>query len=350
MFTPKFGMFIAPGCNGIRGAVTMGLIALVAGYLYRVKLRHWLLLTVGAVLLGYLFNFVRLCGLVVYYVIALRHPWLQQHAAMADYILGACLFFGATILLFALLVRWNPAHDLRLPRPAAEAAGSDGVGRQPPWTRCGAFALLIALGSVSYARAIVRDARRFPQNGSQTIAFPQRIGEYQLQREWDETLITGVVIFHWAEYVSSDGGAVVSLGVSPTLGAHDTLICHAARGDEWLWHGPLALKTRSGVTSLSASLFNNGVAQYVEASSICTEAECSQISSERRHIGFIYSRPAAHDLLTQNPARPIPILLRAETPDATLPPDAARAMLTQSLAKFLSGADLAEITKPFRGR
>jgi exosortase J len=28
MFTPDFGMFIAPGCNGIRGAVTMGFIAL----------------------------------------------------------------------------------------------------------------------------------------------------------------------------------------------------------------------------------------------------------------------------------------------------------------------------------
>ena len=45
MFTPEFGMFIAPGCNGIRGAVTMGLIALVAGYLYRFKLvdatRRW---------------------------------------------------------------------------------------------------------------------------------------------------------------------------------------------------------------------------------------------------------------------------------------------------------------------
>ena len=35
MFTPDFGMFIAPGCNGIRGSVTMGLIALIAGYLYR---------------------------------------------------------------------------------------------------------------------------------------------------------------------------------------------------------------------------------------------------------------------------------------------------------------------------
>ena len=37
MFTPDFGMFIAPGCNGIRGAITMGFIALIAGYLYKFK-------------------------------------------------------------------------------------------------------------------------------------------------------------------------------------------------------------------------------------------------------------------------------------------------------------------------
>jgi len=115
MFTPKFGMFIAPGCNGIRGAVTMGFIALVAGYLYRLRLRQWVLLTTAAVLLGYVFNFVRLCGLVLYYVVALRYPWLQNHAALGDYILGACLFFSATLLLFTALLRWSPRPDLRIP-------------------------------------------------------------------------------------------------------------------------------------------------------------------------------------------------------------------------------------------
>jgi exosortase J len=142
----------------------------------------------------------------------------------------------------------------------------------------------------------------------------------------------------------------VSLGISPALGAHDTLICHAARGEEWLWHGPLQLQTPSGVTSLSASLFNNGATQYLEAASICTAVACSQSSTERRHIGFIYSRPAAHDLLTQNPERPVPILLRVETPEASLRPAVARSLLTQSLANFLSGADLVQIAKRLRDR
>ncbi|HEY4011563.1 MAG TPA: exosortase J [Acidobacteriaceae bacterium] len=346
MFTPKFGMFIAPGCNGIRGAVTMGLIALVAGYLYRLRPGRWALLTIGAVLLGYLFNFVRLCGLVFYYVIALRHPWLQDHAAMGDYILGASLFFVATIILFVLLSRWNPQHDLRVP-PLPSLARSD--VRQGLTSRCVALALVIALGSVSYARALVRSGHSREVDSAATV-LPQSLGNYRLQREWNETLVTGSVVFHWGDYAPLAGGPVVSLGISPALGAHDTLICHAARGEEWLWHGPLQLQTPSGVTSLSASLFNNGATQYLEAASICTAVACNQSSTERRHLGLIYSRPAAHDLLTQNPERPVPILLRVETTEASLRPAAARTLLTQSLANFLSGADLVQIAKRLRDR
>jgi len=347
MFTPRFGMFIAPGCDGIRGAVTMGFIALIAGYLYRLRLRHWLLLTAGAVLLGYVFNFIRLCFLVVYYVIALRYPWLQNHASMGDYILGACLFFGATILLFALLSRWSPGRDLKVPpvalRPTRESS-------QPPslaW-RSSVLAVLIVFGSVSYARAMLRASNSHASVDQLTGVFPARVGEYKLQREWNESLVTGQVVFHWAEYARADLSSVVSIGVSPTLGAHDTLICHAARGDDWIWHGPLTVPTATGDTSLSASLFNDGATQYLEAASVCTESACSQTSTGRSHFGLIYSRPSTHDLLMQSPSRPIPILLRAEIPDAAQSPAQARIELTQSLTNFLSGADLAEFTKPYR--
>ena len=78
MFTPEFGMFIAPGCNGIRGAVTLGLAAVVVGYMYRFRWFVYAPVVAGAVLLGYLFNFVRLCLLVVYYKIALPYLWMQH--------------------------------------------------------------------------------------------------------------------------------------------------------------------------------------------------------------------------------------------------------------------------------
>jgi exosortase J len=193
---------------------------------------------------------------------------------------------------------------------------------------------------------------RPPSNSheQQVATFPKRTGEYTLEREWNETLATGQVVFHWAQYASAAGLPPISIGVSPTLGAHDTLICHAARGEEWIWHGPLDLATAAGTTSLSASLFNNGASQYLEAGSVCTGQVCGQSSTDRRHFGLIYSHVPAHDLLTQNPSRPIPVLLRAEIPDATLSATDARALLTRSLADFLVGVDLARFTKPYRER
>ena len=150
MFTPEFGMFIAPGCNGIRGAITMGFIALIAGYLYHFKARIWAMVVVGAVLLGYVFNLLRLCLLVVYYVVALHLPWLQTRAEMGDYVIGACLFFLATVLLFTLIQKLSPGGDLRLP-PLPQAEVKEFVPRSFGWRWAG-FALLVeAAGQVSAA-------------------------------------------------------------------------------------------------------------------------------------------------------------------------------------------------------
>src|SRR3984885_13733836 len=121
MFTPEFGMFIAPGCNGIRGAVTMGFIALIAGYVYRFRWSAHVAVVAGAVLLGYVFNFARLCILVLYYLVALRFTWLRSRAEMGDYIIGACLFLLGTFLLFYVVRRLSESPG-RIKPPAMNLA------------------------------------------------------------------------------------------------------------------------------------------------------------------------------------------------------------------------------------
>jgi exosortase J len=174
------------------------------------------------------------------------------------------------------------------------------------------------------------------------------VGDYTLQRQWSERLLTGPIIFYWASYAPAGGGPPVSVGVSPVLGAHDTLICHSARGDDWLWHGNIDFATAAASTSFSTSLFNDGATQYLEATTVCSGTSCGQYSTNRRHFGLIYSRPDTRTLLGQSPSRPIPVLLRTETLDAALAPDDARAQLTDSLRHFLAGANLAEFTQPYR--
>jgi hypothetical protein len=363
----------------------MGLIALVAGYLYRFRPRVTALMVLGAVLLGYVFNLARLCALVVYYIVAVHVPWLQTRAEMGDYVIGACLFFFATALLFVLIERLGPSGSLRIPRLPQRPVQATPRSFVARWV---GFAVLIALGSVTYVKAMgtTHERPRYVTDPQALGLFPQRIGNYRLVREWNEYLEAGgPLIFYWADYMPVAAGAapvaagagqagaaggavggaapvggfdggeagagddgVVSVGISPVLGAHDTLICHAARGEDWLWHGDLWFPTTKGATSFSGSFFDTGATQYLEATTVCMGGTCGQYSTDRRHFGFVYSRPDTRTVLSQSPTRPIPVLLRAETRNTAMAADAARAELTANMRRFLAGADLSVFTKPYR--
>jgi exosortase J len=372
MFTPEFGMFIAPGCNGIRGAVTMGLIALVAGYLYRFRWRAHALVVLSAILLGYLFNFVRLCVLVLFYLVALHFPSLQDRAENADYLIGAALFFIAVYLLYEVIQHlgsrnansvphssqhhreeWvdhrtsNPSV-LALPQVEPEAS----VVPASFYPRAAALSLLVAVGIFAVVRQMTAPGPSPELRADMTALgqFPATAGTYTLARRWNETLIGGTLLFHWAEYAPADGGgAHIAIGVSPVLGSHDTLVCHSARGEDPIWHGEQAFDTaHDGPVNFSASFFNDGATQYLEATTLCNGRSCGEYSSPRGHFGFVYSKPHPETLLSQNAARPIPILLRAETVDTTLPPEVARRQLDSNLTAFLSGMSLEELTRPYR--
>jgi exosortase J len=363
MFTPDFGMFIAPGCNGIRGATTMGYIALVAGYLYRFRLRAWALLVAGAVLLGYLFNFLRLCVLVLYYLVALKIVWLQDKATNGDYVIGACLFtIAATLLILAIRKagrRPGVTDHSQLPDPDVEAqrAKHDGRALHTYMPRLIVFIVVMAIGSVAYAVPWARSMSRMvtgateKQQAAFTGHFPQQMGAYTLSRTWKEQLSTGTVVYEWAEYVRSDNGLRIQLGVSPVLGAHDTTLCHVARGEDAIWQGTVDLPAANHADeSFSASMYNDGVSQFVEASTQCTLAGCGEYTHMRSHFGIIFSLPHAGTLLEQpDEAKPLPVLLRAETIDVAQPKDEARVLLLNELRGFVSEIDLTQLTAEYRG-
>ncbi len=373
MFTPDFGMFIAPGCNGIRGAVTMGVIALVVGYLYRFRWQAHAAFVVAALLLGYLFNFVRLCTLVLYYILALHLPRLQPHGEMADYIIGAALFLFATWLLLYIVRHagnfTRPLHGHAPPPedlPSQSQPGAPGTRQshrrfpgfaatksptQPPYSlylRYAAMGLLTAVGAISVARARAAAVRTAPQDPSVLGTFPAQVGPYKLTRSWNEYTTAGPLIFQWADYTPSAGGTHIAVGISPVLGSHDTLICHSARGEDPVWHAELPVSTAAGPTSFSASFFVDGATQYLEATTLCQGGSCGEYSDNRRHFGLVYSRPTAASLFSRDPERPIPVMLRAETRDTALPADLARQQLTDATRTFLASLNLNDLTRPYR--
>jgi exosortase J len=101
-FHDGLGMFIAPGCNGLQGAVAMGGLALVIGHLRGMRMLPHLLIVAGAVALAYIFNLLRLCLLVLYYCLAHLWPALGGYAVGADYVIGGMLFTLAAAFLFGV--------------------------------------------------------------------------------------------------------------------------------------------------------------------------------------------------------------------------------------------------------
>lgn len=354
MFTPTFGMFIAPGCNGIRGAVTMGFIALVAGHVYRFRWRAHAAVVAGAVLLGYVFNFARLCLLVVYYIIALRLTWMQNKAKLGDYIIGGCLFLIATFLLFHVIRRFGDAT--RRPQETVtqndESVNSSSLFLR---MRLAVMAMIAIFGCYGTARAVIHNVQVDPSrtltSPSSAGAFPEHIGNYALVRTWNETLSTGPLLFHWAEYASPESGDHISLGISSVLGSHDTLICHSARGEDPLWRDQLTVNMANRVSvGFSAALYNNGAVQYLEATTICSGGHCGEYSSDRKSFGLVYSKPDPHVLLSQDPQRPIPILLKAESLDTSMLPEVAQVRLAEEMTNFLKAADFDKLLQPYRQR
>jgi len=352
MFTPEFGMFIAPGCNGIRGAITLGLAAIVVGYIYRFRWYVYAPVVAGAVLLGYLFNFLRLCLLVIYYTIAVPHPWLQNHGLIADYIIGGCLFVCALAIFFAVANKLRNDVDNTTQPPPAEprASVTPSYGRQAPTSlllRVTAVLLMAAIFGVDVLHEHRVDAARLANLAPATL--PEHIGDFTLERTWNETQF-GILVYSWGEYaepsVNGVPGAHVMLGVSPQT-VHDAEVCHLARGEDPTWHGQIVAATAGGPVELTAATYNDGATQELEASTVCDNGACRQYSETSQHLTVIYARPHRGVPLQSDTTRPIPLMLKVESLDTMTPASVMEPRLASTLTTFLKNADLLTLTAPY---
>jgi len=354
MFTPEFGMFIAPGCNGIRGAITLGLAAVVVGYLYRFRWQVYAPAVGGAVLLGYVFNFLRLCLLVVYYKLALPFPWMQHQARNADFVIGGCLFLCALAIFFTVADRLRQRPEDVLAGPPAIVDRSPPRPMRPYLLRVAAVLLLATVFGIDarYQRHLNTAAQ------TQQAAIPKlpvRVGNFTLTHTWNDTMTTGVIVYIWGEYAAPDSapghpGPHVSLGISPDLGVHDAEVCHIARGEDPTWHGQIAASTAGGEVELTAATYSDGVTQKLEASTVCDAGQCRQYSQSAHHVTLVYARPHRNMPLQSVETRAVPVLLKVESLDTLAPADQVRSQLIGTLNTFLKDADLAELTSVYGKR
>jgi len=350
MFTPEFGMFIAPGCNGIRGSITLGLAAIVVAYLYRFRWFVFAPVVAGAVLLGYLFNFLRLCLLVVYYKIALGHEWWQNHARQADLVIGGCLFVLALVIFFAVAERLRRHPDEVLPE-SPEPPPSPRLAK-PYLAR---VAAILALSAIFGAEALhaLRAQAAYEATRPTPAGLPRSIGDYTLIRTWTDSTIEGVVVYIWGEYAAptpppgTPPSPHIALGISPQLGVHDAEVCHIARGEDPTWHGQIAAPSPGGQIDLTSATYNNGVTQRLEASTVCDAGACRQYSQTSEHVTLVYARPHRELPMSADRTRPVPVLLKVESLDILSPTSVIEPQLASALTAFLAQANLVQITAPY---
>jgi exosortase J len=371
MFSPDFGMFIAPGCDGIRGAVTLGYLALLLGYLKRVSLRRWAAYVIGGVLLGYFFNFIRLCVLVVYYRIALGHPALENVAKQADYAIGSCLFLVA-ILIFLRLASLKANLKEETPAPADLTPEGEGPGPRNgkpappirnPFIKCAAFAVvllaILALPS-SALRSRQSDSASNQSSAASLARFPKQIGSFSLTRTWYEQSGGQTLVESGAYSGPGTDEIILAVWVAPFVYYHDANSCWLARGLKPDLVTSLPFVTAQGKSAdLSTGFYNDGITDSIVVSVVCTPGSCSQSQqvASKGHVSFFVLKPQLGELAGSS-SHPVPIMIRIDHLQPDRPQidqphsDASKATtqsaLTTEAQKFLSGLDPMSLSQAFQ--
>ena len=335
MFAPDFGMFIAPGCNGIRGAVTMAYLALILGYVYRFSLRMHVLSVAAAVALGYVFNLIRLCVLVLFYWVALRFPSLQAHGEGADYMIGGLLFLSAA-LMFAALVRWK--KKTAAPAPAAvPVAGAAGTGLL--W-KGAALCVLAALSAFVCVRSALDAAQAKIASDVPATLLPQQLGDYTLLRSWPERDWIDRLAYRWGAYSDSKTGSEIDIAFWLGPGAHYPVACHLAQGDKPAAHLVKTLPMANGsAATFNLYFYDESDGQTLEAATLCDAGGCNENLVLPAHTGFAFAGMSLSDLLLRPASRPLPILIRERSNDPASGTEAGRAEMLNRMQEFVSKLD-----------
>ena len=261
MFTPEFGMFIAPGCNGIRGAITLAYLCLFVAAWRRLRPGACAGFFLAGMVCGYLFNFLRLFVLVLYYKAGQWWPTIQPYGTGVDYCIGAGLFLLASFVLGSLVLAKPPGV---VERPVAAKRVFD---RGLP-LRLALFMLLCAVPAFQNLRAVVAEARMPRLTETAANSLPQRVGSFRLQREWFEHSDEGILVYHWGAY--TDGAYGVAIGLWLPENDHDVRFSHATRGDTLQTLAPLTHAVPGvGTVAYNTFQYDEGQTTVLLASLVC---------------------------------------------------------------------------------
>ncbi|SNS75091.1 exosortase J [Granulicella rosea] len=335
MFAPDFGMMIVPGCNGVRGSITLGYLALIFGYTRGLSAKALAVLTTGAFLMGYVLNLIRLCTLVIYYKVGLSWIAIQKYGVEIDYVIGCTIFLFATLGI-GLAVRFYQLREgsgEQAP-PALPASPATGFA-----LRALCFAALILVFLIPQARAI--NAARHtvePTAADVLAALPKQVGRYTLTRTWTEGDTARKVNIVLGEYRADDvKDGRFTLGLWIGGGNHFVANSKLYRDVHPQWTGAFEATAASSLpVRFIGSFYDDGVNRSYDAETACIASGCRENLVMDPKTGIVFSSPDLAELAVARSTRRLPILLRREWTDATVPQTAQRAEFEADARDFVA--------------
>jgi exosortase J len=351
MFTPDFGMFIAPGCDGMRGAITLGYGALILGYLKRLPLWKWSIYVAAALLLGHLFNLIRLCALVLYYRVAVGHVVLEHAAKQADYVIGGLLFCTAVSLFWIAFRKEGKAFAA-----GVSAYPSEGLGardRELTQWKAAVLALFVLVAIVPAVRAmgigsesLAGAARRGEISSTELNGrIPTQVGEYRLVRAWQEQQ-AGTPVLETAAFEKGASGEIeIGIWLAPTDHAiQQSLMTH---GEVPKAKAITQFGTAGGRTvQFNTALYDDGVTDTLTGDTYCSPSSCQPgqyKSKEGVHLAFTQMV----DHVTRG-KRVVPIFFKLQVPHTNSGTEAAYKELSSECEDFLSHLNLPQLSQSFQ--
>lgn len=352
MFTPDFGMFIAPGCDGMRGAVTLGYIALVVGYLKRVSVLRWILYVSGAVFLGHIFNLIRLCSLVLYYRIASGTIFLEHIAKQADYVIGGCLFIVAAMLFIWSVFRKDTPHQTLDSTFLPRADKTENIVNPQILWKVTVFTFIALIVGTLGARVIKNyfgSLAASLDTGGPLVEglserIPNKLGNYSLIRTWQEQY-GGKTVLENATYAKASLNEItIGIWLSPIEhNIHDSWKLHGERAE---MRAAISISTANNVpVTFDTAYYSDGVTDSFAGNTYCSPSHCRISTNNLREMEFRL-KPII-DFTTRG-QRFVPIYFRVEIPHSTATKaEVYKEMIAES-QEFLSDTDLTEFSKRFQ--
>jgi exosortase J len=349
MFAPNFGMFIAPGCDGMRGALTMAYGALIAGYLKRVSISKWIMYVVGAFLLGHVFNLLRLCALVLYYKIALGHPVLEHLAKRADYMIGGMLFLvAAFVFLWMVSGKVQHVDVVACASPSRESA----TDRRLTYLRLAALALLAIAAIIPSVHAtsgnsesLVSDLHR----GKLTVQdlndqIPSLVGDYRLVRTWQEQ-IAGVPSLEAAAFATARPDEI-EIGIWLPPDDHSIQASLMTQGELPKIKAIREFTTAGGKSfSFNTALYDDGVTDILTGDTYCSPSACEASIENAEGIHLALANVMDHSTRGK---RLVPIFFKLQVPRTRASDEAVYSQLSSECQDFLSHLDFRQLSQRFQ--